>query len=71
MLQWAHDVNGVSAGPVGPGFIEGKKTISIGVNANLQNAWRANIQYTNSFGNEFKNYAHDKDFVTMTVSYAF
>ena len=71
VLQWAHDVNGVSAGPVGPGFIEGKKTISIGVNANLQNAWRANIQYTNSFGNEFKNYAHDKDFVTMTVSYAF
>lgn len=71
VLQWAHDVNGVSAGPVGPGFVEGKKTISIGLNANLQNTWRANIQYTNSFGNEYRNFASDKDFVTMTVSYAF
>ena len=71
VLQWAHDVNGVSAGPVGPGFVDGKKTISIGLNANLQNTWRANIQYTNSFGNEFKNFSSDKDFVTMTVSYAF
>lgn len=71
VLQWAHDVNGVSAGPVGPGFVEGKKTISIGLNANLQNTWRANIQYTNSFGNEFKNFSSDKDFVTATVSYAF
>jgi len=71
VVQWAHDVNGVSAGPVGPGFVEGKKTVSVGVTANLQNTWRANIQYTNSFGNEFKNFASDKDFVTMTVSYAF
>lgn len=71
VLQWAHDVNGVSAGPVGPGFVEGKKTVSIGLNANLQNTWRANIQYTNSFGNKFKNFSSDKDFVTMTVSYAF
>jgi hypothetical protein len=71
VLQWAHDVNGVSAGPVGPGFVEGKKTISIGLNANLQNTWRANIQYTNSFGNEYRNFASDKDFVTATVSYAF
>ncbi|MBC7103852.1 MAG: DUF1302 domain-containing protein [Parvibaculum sp.] len=70
-IQWAHDVNGVSAGPVGPGFVEGKKTVSVGVTANLQSKWRANIQYTNSFGNEYKNFASDKDFVTMTVSYAF
>ncbi|MEQ8282228.1 MAG: DUF1302 domain-containing protein [Parvibaculum sp.] len=70
-IQWAHDVSGVSAGPVGPGFIEGKKTVSVGVTANLQSTWRANVQYTNSFGNEYKNFASDKDFVTMTVSYAF
>lgn len=70
-IQWAHDVNGVSAGPVGPGFVEGKKTVSVGVTANLQNTWRANIQYTNSFGNKYRNFVSDKDFVTMTVSYAF
>jgi len=45
--------------------------VSLGVTANLQNVWRANVQYTNSFGNEFRNFSADKDFVTMTVSYAF
>lgn len=70
-IQWAHDVSGYSAGPIGPGFVEGKKTISLGVTAALQSTWRASIQYTNSFGNEFRNFSADKDFTTMTVSYAF
>lgn len=70
-IQWAHDVNGYSAGPVGPGFVEGRKTVSLGVTANLRSVWRANLQYTNSFGNDFRNFGADKDFVTATVSYAF
>lgn len=70
-IQWAHDVSGYSAGPIGPGFVQGRKTVSLGVTANLQNTWRANIQYTNSFGNTFRNFAADKDFVTATISYAF
>ena len=70
-IQWAHDVNGYSAGPVGPGFVQGRKVISLGVAANLQNTWRAQLQYTNSFGNEFRNFGADKDFVTFNVSYAF
>ena len=70
-IQWAHDVTGYSAGPVGPGFVEGRKTVSVGVTANLRSVWRANLQYTNSFGNDYRNFAADKDFVTATVSYAF
>lgn len=70
-IQWAHDVTGYSAGPVGPGFVEGRKTVSLGVTANLRSVWRANLQYTNSFGNAYRNLAADKDFVTATVSYAF
>lgn len=70
-IQWAHDVTGYSAGPVGPGFVEGRKTVSVGVTANLRGVWRANLQYTNSFGNAYRNFGADKDFVTATVSYAF
>ncbi|MGK2741692.1 DUF1302 domain-containing protein [Tepidicaulis sp. LMO-SS28] len=70
-IQFAHDVSGFSAGPVGPGFVEGKKTVSVGLTANLQSTWRAEMRYTNSFGNKFYNYAYDKDFATFNISYAF
>ena len=70
-IQFAHDVSGFSAGPVGPGFVEGRKTVSLGVSASYQNSWRAEIRYTNSFGNKFNNYSYDKDFATFNVSYAF
>jgi len=70
-VQFAHDVSGFSAGPVGPGFIEGKKTVSVGLSASLQSSWRAEARYTSSFGNKFYNYSYDKDFATFNVSYAF
>lgn len=70
-IQFAHDVSGFSAGPVGPGFVEGKKTVSVGLSASLQSSWRAEARYTSSFGNKFYNYSYDKDFATFNVSYAF
>ena len=70
-IQWAHDVNGYSAGPIGPGFVEGKKTISVGASATYQSAYKAEIRYTNSFGNEFRNKGEDKDFASINFSYAF
>ena len=69
-VQWGHDVSGYSAGPIGPGFIEGRKTVSLGVNAKLRDI-RASLQYTNSFGNYYRNSMADKDFATATISYAF
>lgn len=69
-LFWAHDVTGYSAGPIGPGFIEGKKTLKIGVDANYQ-SFKVGLGYTMHFGAELKNNDYDKDFMSLTASYAF
>ena len=68
---WSHDVTGYAAGPIGPGFIQGVKKISVGLNFSYQDAWRVGVQWTTAFGNKFRNYAYDKDFATLSVSYAF
>jgi hypothetical protein len=70
-LQWQHDVKGNSAGTIGPGFIDERMTVTLGVTAELASTWRANISYTNSFGNKFQNYMQDRDFVSASLSYAF
>jgi len=70
-IQWRHDVDGLSAGPNGPGFIERAKTISLGLGADYQGVYKAKLSYTNNFGNPFRNSSTDKDFVSFNVSYAF
>ncbi|KAB7740392.1 DUF1302 family protein [Parvibaculum sedimenti] len=70
-VQWAHDVGGYSAGPTGSGFIEGSKTITLGVAGSPQNTWNASVNWTSSFGNRFQNFMYDKDFAQFNVSYAF
>ncbi|MEQ8267470.1 MAG: DUF1302 domain-containing protein [Parvibaculum sp.] len=69
-LQFGHDVKGYSAGPIGPGFVEGTKAVTIGTNASYQ-SWSASVSWTNRFGNEYYNSSYDKDFASFTVSYAF
>lgn len=68
-VQWGHDF-GTAAGPIGPGFIEDRKTVTLGVNARQGN-WLANLSYTNSFGNTFQNFTQDRDFISASLSYAF
>lgn len=70
-IQWQHGLGGTSAGPIGPGFMEDRKTVTVGVNASLRSDWQAKLSYTNSFGNKFQNYMQDRDFISMSVSYAF
>lgn len=70
-IQWRHDVDGLSAGPNGPGFVERAKTISLGLGADYQGVYKAKLSYTNSFGNPYRNASTDKDFVAFNVSYAF
>lgn len=70
-IQWQHDVKGSSAGPIGPGFIDERMTVTLGVTADLSGVWRANVSYTNSFGNKFQNFMQDRDFVSASLSYAF
>jgi hypothetical protein len=70
-INFAHDVSGYSAGPVGPGFVQDKKAVSIGLTANLRSVWKANLSYTHNWGNPFRNFSSDKDFVAASISYAF
>ena len=70
-IQWAHDVSGYSAGPTGPGFIEGRKAVTLGVSGTLQNTWTVSANWTSSFGNKFQNMMYDKDFAQLNVSYSF
>ncbi len=69
-LYWSHDVSGYSAGPIGPGFVKGKKVLSLGVDA-LYQGFKAGVSYTMHMGAENRNADYDKNFVAMTVSYAF
>ncbi|MBI1260334.1 MAG: DUF1302 family protein [Rhizobiales bacterium] len=69
-LQFGHDVHGYSAGPNGPGFVEGTKSVTIGTNVS-RDAWTASISWTNRFGNKYYNSSWDKDFASATLSYAF
>lgn len=71
MLIWSHDVSGYSAGPIGPGFVEGKKAVTLGVTASYLDQYRLSLDYTNNFGAEYRNGSFDKDFVSMTASYTF
>jgi hypothetical protein len=71
-VVWSHDVKGVSAGPIGPGFVEGVKKVKVGLAGSYQNAWRVSVDWTTAFGGDFlRNPNTDKDYATATVSYAF
>ena len=68
--QFAQDFR-TSAGPIGPGFLDNRKSLSLGVRANYQSAWSAGIQWTATRGNAVQNLFEDRDFMTFDVSYAF
>lgn len=70
-LIWSHDVEGYSAGPIGPGFVEGKKAATVGVAASYLDTYNLSLDYTNNFGARYRNGSFDKDFVSLTASYTF
>lgn len=70
-IIWSHDVSGYSAGPIGPGFIEGKKAVTLGIAASYLDAYRVSLDYTNNFGAKYRNSSYDKDVVSLTASYTF
>lgn len=69
-IQFAQDFN-TSAGPIGPGFLDNRKTLSLGVRADYQSTWSAGVQWTATRGNSVQNLFEDRDFMTFDVSYAF
>lgn len=70
-IQFGHDVKGNSAGPIGPGFLEKKKALTLRVNADLEDTWRVGVAYTNNFGAREYNQLNDKDFLSVNASYSF
>ncbi len=68
-VAWSHDVKGYSPGP-GANFEEGRKAISLGVDAEYQNTYNASLAYTNFFGGDY-NTQTDRDFVSLSVGMNF
>ena len=69
-LAWAHDVSGNSPNP-GGNFLEDRKAITYGLGADYQNAWSADLSYTDFFGAGRYNLINDRDYVSFNVKYSF
>ena len=69
-LAWAHDVDGTTPGP-GGSFIDGRKTLTIGVGFNYLEKWIFDLAYTNYMGAGRYNLLRNRDFFAASVRYSF
>ena len=65
-----HDVKGTTPGP-GGNFVEDRKSLTLGVEANYLNQWSADLSYTRFYGAGIFNLLSDRDFVAVSAKYAF
>lgn len=66
-LAWSQDISGY--GPE-PGFNEGSKAVSLGVDASYLNIYNASLSYTDYFGGDY-NTSIDRDFVALSFGVSF
>jgi hypothetical protein len=66
-VSWSHDVDGY--GPNGL-FTEGAKAVSLGLNAEYQNTYTADLSYTDFFGGKY-NTSIDRDFLALSFGMNF
>ena len=69
-VAFNHDVHGTSPGP-GGNFIEDRRSITLGLEANYLNKWDFDLSYTNYFGAGQFNLLSDRDFVALVAKYSF
>ena len=69
-IAFNHDVNGTTAGP-GGSFVEGRKSITLGVEALYLNKVSFDLSYTDFFGAGAFNLLSDRDFAAFAVKYSF
>jgi hypothetical protein len=69
-FTWQHDVKGNSPGPAG-NFIEGRKAFTVGLTGVYQNNWSVDVSYSSFFGAGRHNLLNDRDFLALSVTYAF
>ena len=68
-VAWSHDVSGYSPGP-GGNFEEGRKAVSLGLDAEYQNTYTASLAYTNFFDGKYTT-VDDRDFVALSLGVNF
>ncbi|MFR0693559.1 DUF1302 domain-containing protein [Enterobacterales bacterium AE_CKDN230030158-1A_HGKHYDSX7] len=68
-VAWSHDVDGYSPGP-GGNFEEGRKAVSLGLDADYANTYTASLSYTSFFGGDY-NTSSDRDFVALSFGVNF
>lgn len=68
-VAWSHDVDGYSPGP-GGNFEEGRKAVSLGLDAEYQNTYTASLSYTNFFDGKYST-VEDRDFVALSFGMNF
>ncbi|NNE04232.1 MAG: DUF1302 domain-containing protein [Xanthomonadales bacterium] len=69
-IAFAHDVDGSTPGP-GGSFIDGRKTITIGVGFNYLDKWIFDFAYTDYKGGGRYNLLRNRDFFAASVRYSF
>jgi hypothetical protein len=69
-VAFAHDVNGNTPGP-GGNFLEGRTTLTLGLEAVYLNAWVFDISYTGFGGAGNFNQIYDRDFYSFSAKYSF
>ena len=67
---WAHDVNGVSPTGAGP-FLEGRKAITIGVQAQYVTRLKVDLAYVEYRGAGQQNLINDRDNISFSIRYDF
>ena len=69
-VAFNHDVNGITPGP-GGNFLEGRKSLTLGLQADYLSKWVFDLSYTAFSGAGDLNQISDRDFASFTVKYSF
>lgn len=69
-ISFRHDVGGTTPLPIG-NFIEGRKALGFSLQAQYLSQWTAEIGYTRFFGGKDFNTIKDRDFIALSIKYAF
>jgi hypothetical protein len=69
-IAFNHDVDGTTPGP-GGNFLEGRKSGTVGLEANYLNKLVFDLSYTSFWGGGHFNQISDRDFASFTVKYSF
>ncbi len=69
-FSFAQDVSGISPGP-GGNFLEGRKSLTLGLGFQYRINWEFDVSYTSFFGAGRYNLLGDRDFVAANIKYSF